>query len=203
MERTNPAPSPPRRGAPPALAAALASLLAGASGCGGFYVEAEQAKACITENAIQIPVTVQGTSGSFATELSYDVGKWFPDLTSASASNDRVVRFLELQVQVPAGQPDVNLDWVGTFDVTLLPAAGSGLQEIVALHYQKPSGGQQITRLALESDISSQNLAAYLASGEIHFRLAGSGQGNLPGGTWIVNVGGCFYAKVRKGLGNL
>jgi hypothetical protein len=196
-------PSPPRRAAPSARAAALAALLAGASGCGGFYVEAEQARACITENGIQIPVTVQGTSGSFSTDLSYDVGKWFPDITDVSASKDRVVRFLELQVQVPAGQPDVNLDWVGTFDVTLLPAAGSGLQEIVALHYEKPPGGQQITRLVVDSAISSQNLATYLAQGEIHFRLAGSGQGNLPSGSWIVNVGGCFYARVRKGLGDL
>jgi len=198
MKRPNPTGPAPRR-----RASALAGLLVAAAGCGGFYVEAEQPEACITQNAVEIPVTVQGVSGSFSQELSYDIGKWFPDLAGATASPDRIVRFLRLQVKVPAAQVGVYLDWLGTFDVTLLPAPGSALQEIAVLRYQKGPGRQLITELDVPSTVSGQNLAEYLQQGVVHFRFAGSGQGVLPAGAWVVNVGGCFYAKVRKGLGDV
>jgi len=184
-----------------ALSAVAASSLL-AAGCGAFYLEAEQPQVCITQNSIDVPITSVGVSGSFATQVSFDVGKWYPGLGDSAPAAGEVVRFLQLRVSLPPGQQVADLDWLTTFDVTLLPPA-SDLAPIVLLHYQKPQGTAQVTSLALDSTVSNQNLAAYVRQGTLNFEFAGSGQGQLPPADWTVDVGGCFYASVHKTLSDI
>ncbi len=184
-----------------AMPAIVASSLL-AAGCGAFYLEAEQPQVCITQDSIDVPITTSGVSGGFSSQVSFDVGKWLPGIGDNGPVKGEVVRFLQMRVSLPQ-QPQVpNLDWLTSFDVTLVSPT-SDLPPVALLHYQKPAGSETVTSLSLDSTASNEDISAYIRQGALTVTFSGSGAGQLPPPNWLVNVGGCFYASVRKDLSNI
>ncbi len=110
-------------------------------------------------------------SGTFATDLTYDLGADLdvlddPDFTSS-------LRLQRLELAVSPGSGAIDLAGVEALSATVLPPAGSSLPEVVAAQYIR-GDAPSATSLAASS-LSDANLVPYLTDGKAELHLEASG----------------------------
>ncbi len=179
---------------PLAVPAAVAALVA--SGCGAFYAEIEQPRACITQHGVLFPPA--SLSGETEATVPVDVAGSVPAI--GSGSYERELRYVAGRIALAAGSSLANLDDLESLTVDVVPPAGSGLAPLLLVDYRR--AGPTGSALDLPPAVGSgANLVDYLGSGTLQLHIVA--RGSLPTAPWNADVRGCFYVRAKVTWGDL
>jgi hypothetical protein len=172
---------------------ALATLLLPA-GCGLLRAELELKTVCATLPDYAMPATP--VSGTFATDLTYDLGADLDVLDDPDFSSS--LRLQRLELAVAPGSGAIDLAGVETLSATVLPPGGSALPAVVAARYTR-GDAPSATWLAATS-LSDADLVPYLTDGKAALHLEATG--DMPAEPWTATVTACFLMEVAVDYGN-
>lgn len=172
------------------LAAALAT-----TGCGSFYVDAQQPQACLKLVTPQ-PLTLSGGGGGRQVSATVDVGlrDAIPDFVLDGPADSSVVTFQGATVVLTNAQGDTP-SWVSNFKVT---AVSPGAPSVVLVDYTAPATGPTSVTFPLAPRDRANNLIGLLQNGGLTLQLDASSSSTVPPGVWTAGVTACFSARVKK-----
>ncbi len=175
------------------LLAALLAVLA-TTGCGSFYVEAEQPQACLQLVNPQ-PLTLAGGGSGGQVSATIDIGlrDAIPDFVLDGNADNNVVSFLGATVVLRNAQGDAP-SWLTNFKVT---AVSPGAPSVVLVDYT-PTSAPTSTTIALAPRERANNLVGVIQNGGLTLQLDATYASTVPPGIWTASVTACFSAKVKK-----
>lgn len=171
---------------------ALCALLLPA-GCDLLRADIEVKTVCATLPDYAMPGAP--ASGTFSTDLSYDLGSDLTVLTDSGYTSTLTLTSLELSVGSDSGATD--LSQVESLDATVLAPNGSALPPLDAAQYSRGASASETTLFA--TSLSSANLVPYLQGGTVNLSL--QAQGALPVDPWTATVTACFLLEVNMNYG--
>lgn len=180
------------------LHAALLAVLA-TTGCGSFYVEAEQPQACLQLVSPQ-PLTLAGggTGGQVSGTIDIGLQNAIPDFVLNGPPENNVVSFLGATVVLTNSAGAVP-SWLSSFKVT---AVSPGAPSVVLVDYT-PSSAPTSATITLPPRQPGNNLAGLIQNGGLTLQLDAAFNSTAPSGVWTAGVTACFSAKVKKTLEQL
>ena len=182
------------------LVAALVPIALWTTGCGSFYAEAEQPKACIQLLSPQIfpvfPPGLPGAPGTFDSVVDLGLSDALPDFIISGSPDTHVLSFQSFTFTLQ-GAPGANLAWLTRLEIQ----AQSGTSTPVTLVDYVPGTAVTGATLTVSSQNPGQNLVGLLQNGGLTLAVSGDYDPALfPSGTTAVtaSVSACFSAKVKK-----
>ena len=182
------------------LAAALVPVALSFTGCGSFYAEAEQPKACIQLLTPQVfpvfPPGLPGAPGTFDSVVDLGLSDALPDVIIGGSPDTHVLSFQSFTLTLQ-GAPGANLAWLTRLEIQ----AQSGTSTPVTLVDYVPGTAVSGATLTVTPQNPGQNLIGLLRNGGLTLAVSGDYDPSLfPAGTTAVtaSVSACFSAKVKK-----
>jgi hypothetical protein len=162
-------------------------------GCDLLRADLSVKTVCATLPDYAMPGTP--VSGSFSTEVTYDLGSDLSVLTDKDFTSTLTLESLELSVGPGSGLAD--LGGVAGLEATVIPPDGSSLAALPVAQY---TPGAPASPTSISAGIlSDANLVPYLSDGKAQLHVEATG--TMPAEPWTATVKACFLLEVSVDYG--